>query len=58
MREIEHEFFGFKIVVRIGEQEQSIIPISIVDPVTSEAWGRVFNYDIKCRDLRKESRKN
>ena len=57
MKELHHDFFGINIIVRIGEKEQSIIPISIVDPVTSEAWGRVFNYDVGVQILEKNQEK-
>lgn len=45
MKEFKTSFFGSEIIGRIPAGQDSIVPISIVDPKTSDAWTRVFSYD-------------
>ena len=45
MNQVEHKFFGVKIYARFGIRENNLVPISVVDSTSSEAWHKVFNYD-------------
>lgn len=57
MKEINHNFFGMSLTARFGEKEQNIIPVSIIDPSTSEAWSRVFHYDASVEILEQDEEK-
>ena len=57
MNEIKHNFFGKDVSARIGLSGKEIVPISVVDPESSDAWRNVFLYDNSVGILETDSQK-